>query len=155
MSFPRIILSLEINKYNFRLVFVHDPTDDGGAVVPIGKQTLRPSHIFYTPCSGIWQTVWLEAAPQNHITKLDLDSNMDGQGKFSFVKYSAITHYSIQSTLLCTHLPRIPPQTYRSLYTTMERSSKATVDPPISPSSSTSSLLTFGLQIRLSCITSL
>ena len=69
----------------YRLVFVHDPTDDGDYVIPIGKQTLRPSHIFYTPCSGIWQSVWLEAAPSNHITQLDLDANMDGQGKLSGV----------------------------------------------------------------------
>ncbi|KAE8449202.1 hypothetical protein EG329_008369 [Mollisiaceae sp. DMI_Dod_QoI] len=36
---------------NELLVFVHDPTDSGDYVIPIGKQTLRPSHIFYTPCS--------------------------------------------------------------------------------------------------------
>jgi hypothetical protein len=71
----------ETNYFHLRLVFVHDPTDDGDAVIPIGKQTLRPSHIFYTPCSGIWQSVWLEAAPQNHITRLDLDANMHGQGE--------------------------------------------------------------------------
>ncbi|OQD81321.1 hypothetical protein PENANT_c028G05777 [Penicillium antarcticum] len=70
---------LVFDKQNELLVFVHDPTDDGDYVIPIGKQTLRPSHIFYTPCSGIWQTVWLEAAPANHITHLDIDGNMDGQ----------------------------------------------------------------------------
>lgn len=63
------------------LVFVHDPTDSGGDenVIPIGKQTLRPSHIFYTPCSGIWQSVWVEAAPIEYIARLDVDANMDGQ----------------------------------------------------------------------------
>ncbi|KAJ6187559.1 Glycoside hydrolase family 2 N-terminal [Penicillium mononematosum] len=70
---------LKFDQPNELLVFVHDPTDDGDYVIPIGKQTLRPSHIFYTPCSGIWQSVWLEAAPSNHITQLDLDANMDGQ----------------------------------------------------------------------------
>ncbi|OQE27570.1 hypothetical protein PENSTE_c004G00992 [Penicillium steckii] len=70
---------VKLGQENELLVFVHDPTDYGDAVIPIGKQTLRPSHIFYTPCSGIWQTVWLEAVPQNHITKLDLDANMDGR----------------------------------------------------------------------------
>ncbi|KAJ5468147.1 hypothetical protein N7475_005899 [Penicillium sp. IBT 31633x] len=70
---------LRFDQQNELLVFVHDPTDDGDYVIPIGKQTLRPSHIFYTPCSGIWQSVWLEAAPSNHITHLDLDANMDGQ----------------------------------------------------------------------------
>ncbi|KAJ5514294.1 hypothetical protein N7463_003846 [Penicillium fimorum] len=70
---------LKFDQQNELLVFAHDPTDDGDYVIPIGKQTLRPSHIFYTPCSGIWQTVWLEAAPANYITQLDLDANMDGQ----------------------------------------------------------------------------
>ncbi|KAJ5163413.1 uncharacterized protein N7500_005243 [Penicillium coprophilum] len=70
---------LKFDQQNELLVFVHDPTDDGDYVIPIGKQTLRPSHIFYTPCSGIWQTVWLEASPANYITQLDLNANMDGQ----------------------------------------------------------------------------
>ena len=68
-------------EQNELLVFVHDPTDSGDYVIPIGKQTLRPSHIFYTPCSGIWQSVWIEAAPANYITQLDLDANMNGQGE--------------------------------------------------------------------------
>ena len=62
-----------------RLVFVHDPTDSGDYVIPIGKQTLEQSHIFYTPCSGIWQTVWIESAPSNYATALDLDANMEGK----------------------------------------------------------------------------
>ncbi len=61
-----------------RLVFVYDPTDL--AMGPIGKQTRRPSHIFYRSCSGIWQTVWLESVPQNHITDLDVTADMNGNG---------------------------------------------------------------------------
>lgn len=64
----------------FRLVFVHDPTDSGDYVIPIGKQTLHQGHIFYTPCSGIWQSVFIEPVQSNHITGVDLDGNMDGQG---------------------------------------------------------------------------
>ncbi|KAJ5014305.1 hypothetical protein K4K57_001609 [Colletotrichum sp. SAR 10_99] len=63
---------------NTLLVFVHDPTDMDGYVIPIGKQTRTPSHIFYRACSGIWQTVWLESAPTNHITKLDLAADHNG-----------------------------------------------------------------------------
>ncbi|KAJ5130332.1 uncharacterized protein N7515_006371 [Penicillium bovifimosum] len=70
---------LKFGEKNELLVFAHDPTDSDDYVIPIGKQTLRPSHIFYTPCSGIWQSVWLEAAPSNHITNLDIDANMHGQ----------------------------------------------------------------------------
>ncbi|KAE8350309.1 glycoside hydrolase superfamily [Aspergillus coremiiformis] len=69
---------VDVDDENELLVFVHDPTDDGDHVIPIGKQRLIPAHIFYTPCSGIWQSVWVEAAPANHITRLDLDGNMDG-----------------------------------------------------------------------------
>ncbi|KAJ6036508.1 Glycoside hydrolase family 2 N-terminal [Penicillium herquei] len=70
---------LKAGQENELLVFVHDPTDDGDYVIPIGKQTLRPSHIFYTPCSGIWQSVWIEPVPTNHVSQLDIDGNMDGQ----------------------------------------------------------------------------
>lgn len=37
-----------------------------------GKQTLKPGGIWYTPQSGIWQTVWLEAVPEHRIERLDL-----------------------------------------------------------------------------------
>lgn len=63
------------------LVFVFDPTDMGDYQIPIGKQTVgRGGMIWYTPCSGIWQTVWLESAPAEHIVKLDLVADMDGTG---------------------------------------------------------------------------
>ncbi|EFY91903.1 hydrolase, putative [Metarhizium acridum CQMa 102] len=64
---------------NKLFVFVHDPTD--ADVIPVGKQTRNPSHIFYRSCSGIWQTVWLERAPSNRITQLDVSAGMDGQVK--------------------------------------------------------------------------
>lgn len=70
------------------LVFVHDPTDSGDYVIPIGKQTLHPSHIFYTPCSGIWQSVWIESAPVNHVVQLDLAADMHGVGMASEPKVS-------------------------------------------------------------------
>lgn len=62
---------------------MHDPTDSDGYVIPIGKQRLIPSHIFYTPCSGIWQSVWIETAPANYVTQLDLTADMNGQGVYS------------------------------------------------------------------------
>ncbi|KAK4892881.1 hypothetical protein LTR49_028548 [Elasticomyces elasticus] len=69
---------LEPSGSNELLVFVHDPTDSDPYVIPIGKQTLHPSHIFYTPCSGIWQSVWIESAPSNYITQLDIAAGADG-----------------------------------------------------------------------------
>jgi hypothetical protein len=46
------------------VVSVWDPTDGGPQ--PRGKQVRKPGGIWYTPTSGIWQTVWLE--PVNAIT---------------------------------------------------------------------------------------
>merc|ERR1719320_937120 len=47
------------------VVRVWDPSDT--EPIPVGKQkynnTGLESLIFYTPCSGIWQTVWLEPVP--------------------------------------------------------------------------------------------
>ena len=50
-------------------VAVFDPTDKGDQ--PRGKQTSRPGGIYYTPTSGIWQTVWLEPVPDEQL-KTDL-----------------------------------------------------------------------------------
>jgi beta-galactosidase/beta-glucuronidase len=41
------------------IVAVDDPTSEGSQAR--GKQRLEQSGIWYTPASGIWQTVWLEA----------------------------------------------------------------------------------------------
>ncbi|XWW99261.1 hypothetical protein V2A60_007270 [Cordyceps javanica] len=72
---------LKYGEENTLLVFVYDPTDL--EMVPIGKQTRRPSHIFYRSCSGIWQQVWLESVPQNHITGFDVTADMDGNVAFT------------------------------------------------------------------------
>jgi len=58
-------------------VRVWDPTDRG--TQPRGKQVERPEGIWYTPVTGIWQTVWLEPVNKQHIATLrtlpDIDSN--------------------------------------------------------------------------------
>jgi len=45
---------------------VTDPVDKG--VQPRGKQVLKPSGIWYTSVTGIWQTVWIEAVPKTYIS---------------------------------------------------------------------------------------
>ncbi|MDP9395360.1 MAG: beta-galactosidase [Actinomycetota bacterium] len=63
---------------NELVVKVFDPSDSGagGTSQPIGKQTRNPSAIFYTPNSGIWQTVWLEPTPTSSISSVDLYPNI-------------------------------------------------------------------------------
>ncbi|WP_245992810.1 glycoside hydrolase family 2 protein [Prauserella muralis] len=45
---------------------------------PVGKQANRPEGILYTGASGIWQTVWLEAVPDVHVTSLEIGSDTAG-----------------------------------------------------------------------------
>jgi len=40
---------------------------------PYGKQTLKRGGMWYTPVSGIWQTVWLESVPETYIEKLNIE----------------------------------------------------------------------------------
>lgn len=57
---------------------VWDPSDEGAQ--PRGKQQLRPEGIWYTPVSGIWQTVWLEQVPKTYVRNVlpscDIDNNI-------------------------------------------------------------------------------
>lgn len=69
---------LSKNGTNELILFVYDPTDMGREQIPLGKQSLSFDHIFYRPCSGIWQTVWLESAPVDHVTQLDVNADMNG-----------------------------------------------------------------------------
>ena len=41
---------------------------------PYGKQTLNRGGMWYTPVSGIWQTVWLESVPETYIHKLNIEN---------------------------------------------------------------------------------
>ena len=47
---------------------VTDPTDTGS--LSRGKQRLKNTGIWYTPQSGIWQTVWMECVPENYLRSL-------------------------------------------------------------------------------------
>ena len=49
-------------------VAVIDPTDTES--ISRGKQQLDPKGIWYSPVSGIWQTVWLEAVSSTHILQV-------------------------------------------------------------------------------------
>lgn len=55
-------------KQNEVIVRVWDPTDDGPQ--PRGKQVNKPSGIWYTPVTGIWQTVWLEWVSASYISEI-------------------------------------------------------------------------------------
>ena len=70
------------------VVKVWDPTDQG--FQPRGKQVNIPKGIWYTPVSGIWQTVWMEPVEETHVSHLKTVPNIDG-GNISVLASTAGT----------------------------------------------------------------
>ena len=46
--------------------------------IPYGKQSKKPGGMWYTPVSGIWQSVWLEAVPLKAIRSLSITPDLRG-----------------------------------------------------------------------------
>ncbi len=65
---------------------IWDPTNAG--FQPCGKQMNNNHGIFYTPVTGIWQTVWLEPVRKAHIKSLKLLPQFDE----SSIKIEALVH---------------------------------------------------------------
>ncbi|MBQ8793835.1 MAG: glycoside hydrolase family 2 [Clostridia bacterium] len=49
-------------------------TDDLNLELPYGKQRKKRGGMWYTPISGIWQTVWLESVPTKYISHLKIET---------------------------------------------------------------------------------
>lgn len=62
---------------NELIVAVIDESDQGD--YPWGKQKLKRGQIWYTPQSGIWQTVWLETVPASHCSSFYYEYLGDGK----------------------------------------------------------------------------
>ena len=65
---------------------VWDPTDTG--FQPRGKQVANPRGIWYTPVTGIWQTVWLEPVNSQYIDNYKLVPDIDNE-KVTFYIHSS------------------------------------------------------------------
>jgi hypothetical protein len=59
------------------MVRVWDPTNHNNSPLVRGKQVTDPEGIWYTPVTGIWQTVWLEPVPQASIQDLKITPDID------------------------------------------------------------------------------
>lgn len=62
-----------IGKENLLSVEVEDKLDYD---YPYGKQSKNPAGMWYTPVSGIWQSVWIEPVPVNYISEIRIKSTM-------------------------------------------------------------------------------
>ena len=73
--------SADITDYlkedNELIVYVKDYSDT--SYYSRGKQSTDRGGIWYTPVSGIWQTVWLESYPAQHIEAVKTDIDYDNQ----------------------------------------------------------------------------
>ena len=58
---------------------------------PWGKQKEKNGGMWYTPVSGIWQSVWIEPVPENHITSLRIDTGKD---------WAEVTAYGVRKAVL-------------------------------------------------------
>ena len=74
-------------------VRVWDPSDKG--YQPRGKQVENPQGIWYTPVTGIWQTVWIEPVEQTYITHLKTVPNIDGGNISVLVSAEGVTFADI------------------------------------------------------------
>ena len=59
----------EILENNTLIVRTYDDLSDN--LYPYGKQKQKRGGMWYTPVSGLWQTVWLESVPTEYIEKID------------------------------------------------------------------------------------
>jgi len=67
--------NIEMGKEHHLVLAVQDPSTDG--YQPVGKQTNHPQGIWYTPSSGIWQTVWIETVPKAYIRNYTVVPDID------------------------------------------------------------------------------
>ncbi len=69
-----IPFSVDITKYLQQTNVIKVKVNDNLSkfILPYGKQCYNRSGMWYTPTSGIWQTVWLESVPINYIEKIDV-----------------------------------------------------------------------------------
>ena len=52
-------------------------TDDlRSHILPYGKQVMRRGGMWYTPVSGIWQTVWLESVSKDYVNHIEISSTL-------------------------------------------------------------------------------
>lgn len=65
------------------VIVVRDLTEKSG--LPRGKQRHKRGGIWYTPSSGIWQTVWLEIVPEEYVQSVEIQSSLtDERVDFTF-----------------------------------------------------------------------
>ncbi len=74
------------DEANVLVVKVYDPQDT--APQTRGKQKIDSGGIWYTPQSGIWQTVWMESVPSTFIQSVDITPDFENARAYITVNCS-------------------------------------------------------------------
>ena len=74
-SFESDITNSILDGENTLELHVSDELDN--AILPYGKQTNKRGGMWYTPVSGIWQSVWLESVPERYVRGISIDVTLD------------------------------------------------------------------------------
>ena len=65
-------ITAQLKEENELVIRVYDDLRD--LSFPYGKQVMKRGGMWYTPVSGIWQTVWLESVPETYVKKLNIEN---------------------------------------------------------------------------------
>lgn len=83
-----------LRKKNTLEVFVRDELHTH--ILPYGKQCEKRGGMWYTPVTGIWQTVWLESVPKEYVRALRIETGAD---------FAEITADGVQNGELTVKMP--------------------------------------------------
>ena len=83
-----------LQEENLLEVFCADASDLG--ILPYGKQREKRGGMWYTPVSGIWQTVWMESVPTDYIHRLKINVGAD---------FAEIKTEGLQNGSVCVQTP--------------------------------------------------
>ena len=64
--------------YSGENVLTVTAVNDISDIYPHGKQKLNRGGMWYTPVSGIWQTVWLEPVPEKFVSGIEIATDLTG-----------------------------------------------------------------------------
>ena len=112
-------VSLDITDYlvNENVLEVRVADDLHTAVLPYGKQKYNRGGMWYTPVSGIWQTVWLESVSTDYVRSLEIITDNNGAtihvNGVTSGTISVITPDGVMECALCDGAARVELETPR------------------------------------------
>lgn len=96
---------------NTLTVKVTDATDQEGAYQLHGKQVSKPNGIWYTPVTGIWQTVWLEQVPATYISAVKITPSISGKVAIELTTSGAPSKVAVTASLAGREVAQASSQT--------------------------------------------